>query len=323
MTASTADAPTIAVARYCEGAGHASRMLAVANALQSAGYPVSFAGGGPGGAFGELQGYDEHVVTPVGAIEDFQRGAGLLDVIRYSLPAFLSRIRDWRQWFRETKPAFLVTDDIAAAIAARLNRRPYVYISHDPATFYTTRSERYGARIRNRIAHGGATAFLQPRVWSAGHRIPGATSIPPLAPLADDTEPAVDVLLVPSAYLDGYDELVTALTAAGRDVTEVGGPDWTVKPTLQSHIEAASLVVCSGYSTLMECAVAGTPCIILPTTSEQHGVARALEGVSGFAVAHDIDDVLTRHETVPAPKAQQNGTGHVVEAVEAALKDRS
>ncbi len=320
MNASPEADPTVAIARYCEGAGHASRMLAIANALRTSGVSVAFGGGGPGAEFVAMHGYDEHEVTPVDFIGDFQRGRGLLDVIRHSVPALFRRIRDWRRWIRDIDPALLVTDDISAALAARLARQRYIHISHDPAGFYDTVSERYGARIRNRLARSGALSLLQPKVWPGEPVIRGADPIPPLAPLADDSDPSVDVLLVPSAFGMDYDALASALQDAGRDVTLVGGPEWTVKPTLQSHIEAANLVVCSGYSTVMECAVGGTACIVVPTTSEQRGVARAVAGISGFASAQDGDKVLAIHDTVPAPAPQENGVERVVEVVTSALE---
>jgi len=51
-------APHVAVAHYPEGAGHATRMLAVARSLEAHGASVALAGGGPGTKFVDLHGYD-------------------------------------------------------------------------------------------------------------------------------------------------------------------------------------------------------------------------------------------------------------------------
>ncbi|MEF8806878.1 hypothetical protein [Natronomonas sp.] len=55
--------PTIAVAHYPEGAGHATRMLAIANAIENGGGSVRMAGSGAGTEFIALNGYDEYDPT--------------------------------------------------------------------------------------------------------------------------------------------------------------------------------------------------------------------------------------------------------------------
>ncbi len=310
----------IAVAHHCEGAGHASRMLAVAEAIERAGYGVTLAGGGPGTPFLQANGYDPFEPPTVDFISDYQRDGGLLTAARHSGPAAVERVAGYRRWLDREDPALVVTDGIAAAVAATLDTRPYVYLSHDPAGLYAARAERVGAWTRNRLTRATAERFFLPKVWPGEPTIPGTEAVPPLAPTrggdaAADVEGEVDVLVVPSAYGVAPGRLTAALEQQGRSVTVVGGDDWTVQPSLQPYVADATLVVCSGYSTVMEAAVAGTPCVVVPTTSEQRGVAGAVARLEGFHVAHSVEDVLAVHENPGTPRPRENGADRVADAV--------
>jgi hypothetical protein len=312
--------PKVAVAHYCEGAGHATRMLAVVEELEAAGYDTVIAGGGPGTKFVEANGYTEFEPRVVDFVGDFQDGS-MLEVLRNSAPAVYERVQQYRDWFEAEVPALLVTDDISAAIAAALDGQTYVYISHDPSGFYTTFTERVGAWVRNRIARQGAEQFLLPKVWTGAPTIPGADEIPPLAPAEPGDDVDVDVLVVPSAFSVDPDDLAAALEARGRSVTLVGGDDWETQPSLQPYVAAANLVVCSGYSSVMECAVAGTPCVVFPETSEQRGVVDALATTEGFYAAETIADVEALLADLQAPEPRANGAKRVAEIAATYLPD--
>jgi hypothetical protein len=295
-------------------------MLAVVEELDTAGYETVLAGGGPGVKFVEENGYSEYEPLAVDFIGDYQDGS-LVSVLSNSAPAVYERINQYRDWFAEETPALLLTDDISAAIAAAIAGQRYVYLSHDPAAFYTTTVERAGAWVRNRIARRTAEQFLLPKVWSGNPTIPGTTEIPPIAPRATGDEPDVDVLVVPSAFTIDPADLATALDARGRDVTLVGGDGWEVQESLQPYIAGANLVICSGYSTVMESAVAGTPCIALPATSEQRGVVDALVDEPGFYAADSVQGVEALLDSVRPPDAHENGATTVADIVSTYLPD--
>ncbi len=313
--------PTVAVAHGCEGAGHATRMLAVAKGLEAAGYAVPLAGGGPGARFIRRNGYEEFEPTSVDFIGDYQRDNGLRAMLTGSVPATVARVREYRAWLAAIDPDLFVTDDVTAALAATLARRRYVYISHDTREFYTTPVEQAGAWLRNLIARVTATAYLLPKVWSGEPTIPDATAVLPLAPRADGAKDTVDVLIVPSAFSVSAEQVTAAIEARGRTVTLVGGEDWEIVPSLQPYIAGANLVVCSGYSTVMESAVAGTPCVVVPSTSEQRGVAATVAERRGFYSAHSIEALgaLLDRDRIVAPDPQENGVDRVVAVVKRLL----
>lgn len=304
----------IAVAHYCEGGGHATRMLAVADGIADAGYETVLAGGGPGRAFVEENGYAEFAPRAVDFIRGYQRG-NLRVVLERCFPNLVDRVTEYVSWLETHTPPLLVADDLSAAIAATVRSIPYYYVTHDPAGFYTNRVERAAAWLRNRFAALTAERFLLPKVWEGEPTIPKAVEIPPIAPGGGEAvEEPVGLLVVPSAFSVDEERLIGAIEATGRPVTAVGGDEWEVVASLQPYIDAADAVVCSGYSTVMEAAVAGTPCIVLPQTSEQRGVARAISPLRGFYPAETVPEVVDAIERAEPPREYENGTDRVVEA---------
>lgn len=310
----------VAVAHYPEGAGHATRMLAVAKALEARGATVTLAGGGPGARFVERNGYEQFEPASVDFIGDYQ-GGSLARVLTHSLPNSARRVYDYVNWLRRERPDALVTDDMFAAMATDFTDIPLYACTHNASSYYDAVIEQGFTWLLNHHQLHAAEAFLYPAVWPPDRGDPpGVMYVPPIALDlgGEDRPPAeMDVLLVPSAYSHGFETLADRLEAAGYDVTLVGGPDWECVPALLPHLRAADKVVCSGYSTVMEAAVAGTPCIIYPFTDEQHGVSRVVErrGLDGFQVEHSISHVVRAvGQSLDAP-AYENGAGRTAEYV--------
>ena len=312
--------PEVAVAHYPEGAGHATRMLAVAKALEDRGATVRLAGGGPGKRFVELNGYEEYVPAVVDYIGDYQDGGNLLRVITHSVPMSGKRVYDYVQWLRRTEPDALVTDDMFAAMAATLTDTSLHVLTHNSPHFYDAAVEEWFTWLLTKHQLYECEQFLYPAVWPACDDDPdGVTHVPPVALECDDdrTVDPFDVLVVPSHYSNSLDDLVTGLRDDGHSVTRVGGDDWEPVPAMLPHLEAADVVVCSGYSTVMEAAVAGTPCIIWPFTDEQRGVGRVIQeaGVTGFQVEHSVEHIRRAVANPPDPPSFENGAGVAADAI--------
>jgi len=325
--------PHIAVAHYPEGAGHATRMLAVAQALEAHGATVTIAGGGPGSRFVDLHGYDAFEPATVDYIDDFQDGGNLLRVLTNSVPISAKRVLDYVGWLRAEDPTALVTDDMFAAMAATVTGTPLHVLTHNAPGYYDDPVEEWFTWLLTVYQVAAGEQFLYPALWDEADEDPDdVVHVPPVAleappdpaavgtdgGVAGPTEPGV--LLVPSHYSDGFDDLADRLRAAGHDVTLVGGRDWEPVASLLPVLRRADAVVCSGYSTMMEAAVAGTPCVVYPFTDEQRGVARVVdrEGVAGFVVCRDVDDVVAGVADPPAAPARENGADRVAKRVLAA-----
>jgi hypothetical protein len=301
-------------------------MLAIADELAAHGAHVSLAGGGAGQRFVELNGYDAFEPTPVDYIDTYQHGA-VHEVFTRSLPATAARLSEYVRWLREESPDALVTDDMFAAMAARRVGVPQYVLKHDLPGLYESRVERAGAGFHTRFQLAAARAFFQPTVWPETGREPsGVTRIPPVAleggpdgrAAAAARDP--DVVVVPSAYSD-LSRVATHLERQGFDTLDVGSESWEAVPSLLPYLRAADLVVCSGYSTVMDAAVAGTPCIVSPATDEQRAVADRLRDTEGFAVADGPLDVLDAAADPPAAPAFENGAPVVAERVLTDLRD--
>jgi len=307
----------VAVAHYPEGAGHATRMLAVARELEVRGAAVSLAGGGPGARFIDLLGYEAHVPTAVDFIGDYQGDGGLARTLTRSVPASAKRAFDFYRWLRREDPDCLVTDDMFAAMAAPLAGVPLYVCTHNAPGLYDDVVERAGAGLLTAYQVAAAETFFFPTVW------PSAAADPPsvdrVGPLALDADAPVvgdpDVVVVPSTYSTALEPSVEALREAGREVTVVGGDGWEPVASLLPTLRAASLVVCPGYSTAMEAAVAGTPCLLYPFTSEQRGVARLASRATGFRTVTSPAAVARAAADPPDPPVYENGASRVAAAV--------
>ncbi|MFB6138930.1 MAG: glycosyltransferase [Halosimplex sp.] len=311
------DEPTIAVAHYPEGAGHATRMLAVAEALECAGASVRVAGGGAGTQFVALNGYDEFEPAVVDYIDTYQDGS-MRRVLAESVPATADRVTDYVEWLREGDFDALVTDDMFAAIAATRTDVPLYALKHDLPALYHDRVERAGARFHTEFQIEAAREFFYPAVWPPdGTGSAGTTRVPPIALDGDGRDrPAADVVVVPSHYSE-LGRIADNLDRQGYDVIDVGSDEWDPVPSLLPYIRDADVVVCSGYSTVMDAAVAGTPCVVHPATDEQDAVAERVRAadVPGFAVAEDPLDVFDAVSSPPDAPSFDNGAAVVAERV--------
>lgn len=309
--------PTIAVAHYPEGAGHATRMLAVANALRESGADIEMAGGGSGTEFVSLHGYDEFEPVTVNYIDTYQ-GASIGRVLSESVPATAARVTEYVQWLRELDPDALVTDDMFAAIASTRTRIPLYVLKHDMPAMYEDRLERIGATFHTSFQLAASRSFFYPTVWPASDADPiGVERILPVALEGEDLErPAPEVVVVPS-HFSNLNRIADQLTRQGFELINVGSDEWDPVPSLLPYLRGADIVICSGYSTVMDAAVAGTPCIVHPATDEQHAVANWISQyeVPGFTIAPTPLDVLEAVQSPPDPPKFQNGADVISERV--------
>ena len=300
--------PTIAIVHYCEGAGHATRMVAIARALDAAGADVHIAGGGAGSQYVTLNGYDSYEPTVVDYITDYQEGT-ISDVVTGSVLNSARRITDIVSWLRGIGPDALVTDDMFAAMAAVRIGVPQYILKHDTPSIYDDRLERLGAHFHCSFQSAAARTFFYPSVWTSDSSdTTDFTHVPPVALEGPDVDVPddIDVVVVPSHY-SNLGPIAEQLADHGKTVLNVGSESWESVPALLPYLRAANVVVCSGYSTVMEAAVAGTTCVVFPATDEQVGVARHLEDLSGFEVVTDVDAAVAAAEAPSAAPEYENG----------------
>jgi hypothetical protein len=162
---------TIAIVHYCEGAGHATWMLAIADALEAAGVTVHIAGGGAGAHFVDLNGYDAYEPTTVDFIGDYQDRT-TSDLVSGSVVDSTRRISELVDWLRDIDPDAVVTDDMFAATAAVRVRVPQYVIKHELPDDYENRIERFDARFHCSFQSATARTFFYPLFGSQAPQIP-------------------------------------------------------------------------------------------------------------------------------------------------------
>lgn len=298
----------IGLAHYCEGAGHATKMLAIASQLEE-NKEVVVAGGGPGKKFVEINGHKEFEPQRVRFVENIQE-SGLFPPIGELAANSLKRISDYRKWLGNEDPDLLITDDIFAAIAATISGKDYYCVKHDTPDFYDSYTEKAGCWLINFFMKKTSQEFFRPLIW--GEETEGMTEVGPLGLENNSEVEEVDILLVPSTY--SGDEIKNVLGETERDVKVVGAPEWSPKTSLQPYIESADTVVCSGYSTVMEAALAGTSCVMVPETSEQRGVANRISSIKGFEKASK-ENLERKLGEVGEPEKMENGAREIVQKI--------
>lgn len=293
-------------------------MLSVAEHLRARGADVSLAGGGTGARFTELNGYEQFEPTDVDFIDTYQFGS-ILSTLTRSVPNAVRRTVDYYSWFRAKSFDAVVTDDMFAVKAAAAAGLPLYVVKHDMPGMYDDPVQRAGAAFHVNLQRSVARQFFYPTVCPpSGMDDTRVTRVPPLA-LSDGGRSIsiANVVLVPSHYSSGFDDVADRLEAVGLDTVVVGDDDWDPVPALLPYLRGADTVVCAGYSTVMEAAVAGTPCVVRPETDEQEGVCRWIErtGAEGFAVARDEDSLIETAVDPPDPPTFENGAPVVAESV--------
>jgi UDP:flavonoid glycosyltransferase YjiC (YdhE family) len=300
-------------------------MMAVARGLQRRGVEVSLAGGGPGRRLYAPNGFDAYEPPAVDYIGDYQGAAnpvaGLGHVVTGSLPDSAARVRGLADWLRDRRPDAVVTDDMFTVAAAAATDTPLYVLSHNAAALYRYPIIRAATVAINAGQRWTAERFFYPTVWPPADGDPaGVTRVPPVAlpppPDAPDPSPAEPgVVLVPSTYSTAFDAVADRLREAGHTVTAIGDHDWGPVPSLLPLFRRADAMVCSGYSTVMEAAVAGTPCVVAPATNEQRGIARRVRPVEGFDVADTPAGIVRAVDALPTPAATPNGLAAIAERV--------
>ena len=286
----------VAIVYWCDGAGHAARSIPVANELQSRGVDVAMAGGGKGKKFVEINGYDHPDLTTV-TVE----GSTPLEFLEHTafdlVPSAAKRMREVYQWLKAEDPDKLVTDDVFAGLAAAKLGIEFYRIDHlttdllDPVW-------RGPLKIYNEISLQFAEGIIVTSLWPDEPDPDGITRVGPLAQdgeVEEEVEP-YDVLINPGTHGENFDEIRRQLEADGLDVRSVTDDDWEITPAMTPYTGAADVVVCTGFSSIADTVVAGTPCVIYPFLPFQKALAERAEqkDIDGVGHATGVREVIER-----------------------------
>jgi len=288
----------VAIVYWCDGAGHAARSIPVAKEFRARGIEVAIGGGGPGERFVDLNGFDQPDLTTV-TVEGNTPKAFLEHTLFDLVPSSVRRLREVTGWLREEDPDVLITDDVFAGLAAARLGIDFYRIDHlttdlfgavwgPPLAFY------------NQVSLQFAEGIIVTSLWPDDPAPEGTTRVGPLAQEGDPEEAVepYDVLLNPGSHGDHFGVLRERLEAKSYDVRTVGDDDWETKPTMTPYTAAADVVVCTGFSSIADTVVAGTPCVIYPFLPFQKALAERAEAkhLPGISMATTVDRVIDRVE---------------------------
>ncbi|MCX2819628.1 hypothetical protein EGH25_09735 [Haladaptatus sp. F3-133] len=285
-----------AIVYWCDGAGHAARSIPVAQELESRGVEVSVAGGGQGKPFVEMNGYEHPDLTTVAV-----KGSNPLSFLKHSLfdvvPSSVRRLRELNRWLKQEEPDVLVTDDIFACIAAVAQGVDFYRIDHLTPGMLDLRWDVL-LRLYDRTSLAFCEKIVVTTLWKEEEAPDGFELVDPLAQEGDAEVEGYDVLLNPGTHGDDFEEIRERLEAKGLEVKLVGSDDWEIQPSMTPHTEAADCVVCTGYSSIADTVVAGTPCVVYPFLPFQKSLAEKAErkGTDGVIKADTVDEVVEEVE---------------------------
>ncbi|MFB6114304.1 MAG: hypothetical protein ABEJ58_09420 [Halodesulfurarchaeum sp.] len=310
----------IALAHGPEGGGNATRMLAVAEELRARSVPVVVAGGGPGATFLSLNGFDEFEPTTIDFISRRGGDGGMINALAHAAPRSIRRLTDFYRWLSREEPAVLLTDDPFAAIAATVLDVPFFRIDHSSVACYDAVFERVAFGAFNGFSLRAGEGFFFISVFDDPY--PDRPAIHPVGPVAHsprDPEPVepFDVLVSPSTYSEGFDEIAGRLRNEGLSVTVVGGPDWEPVQSMTPVAAAADVMLCSGFSSLAHAAVVGTPVVNYPFIDCQRGIAEKIEreDVPGIEVVRSREEAVNAVLSPPDGVGIENGAPTVAETL--------
>ncbi len=310
----------VAIVYWCDGAGHAARAIPVAKEIESRGEKVSIAGGGPGGRFVDLNGFEQPELTTVTVKGDSVPGFlahGLSNVV----PNCIRRFGDIWSWLNEEDPDTVVTDDLLGLVAAILQRREIYRIDHVQPEMFDL-EWRLPSEIYNRLSLIFAEEIVVTSLWSQEEDAEGYTKVNPLAQ-EGESDPEVDpydVLLSPGTHGENFDQIRQRLEDRGLSVRMVGDDDWDTKPSMTPYTEKAEVTVCTGFSSIADSVVAGTPCIVYPFLPFQEALAEEAQekDLKGIETASDVQEVVEHVEYFIENQEDpeyENGAKEFVDAV--------
>lgn len=297
-----------------EGAGHASRSIAIANELKKDGVEIWFAGSGEGLEFVRANKFPCFEVPNLKFHKHVM--AGNYWHVFYKFPyKVLKKIEVYK---RIVKDFDLVVSDtnLPSMVAPVIAGTPLIYLSHDLPKLHS--SGGLMVKIMNRFALHFSKEFIFPNIFlEKGDLPPKVNEVGPLVHVKNENVEKTDVFMVPSQFgsLD-FGLLKKELEKSGLKVRTTSEKDWKTAPNLYPFVNAASKVICSGYSTLMECSLAGTPTIIIPKTPEQEFIGEKLSEVEGFHLARSENEALELVEKgLNPPSSFDNGTEKAAEII--------
>lgn len=310
----------VAIAHFSEGAGHASRMLGIASCLEKYDQvSVDIAGGGPGAKFVEMNGFEEFRPTDIDFIDKREKTNSTWAAVTNTVNA-ASRANDFRKWLKEVDPDVVLTDDPYAFLISSLRGDKVYRLDHMRTGMFSRKFDSFNQFVLEKISSLTCEKTFITSLISDIDLNSDQCLVEPTMYRPEKFEEVkdFDVLIIPGTYSSGFSELKEELVERGFEVVMVGDEDWEMVSSMYPYVEAADHVVCTGFSSIAESAVAGTHCIVDPFIEGQEAIAGQIEeeGIQGLTVCRKIDEIIEVVEEGDAGTPSfENGSEQVAEYI--------
>ncbi len=282
----------IAVVYWCDTTGHAARSIPIATELEKRGYDVEMAGGGFGEVFANLNGFELPDLTDLTVAPD-GGGSLVLHTLRHTIPRGVKRLKDLFGWLDEEDPDKVVTDDILCVFACAVTGRKFYRIENwNPKMYSFPLKQLYGFYDWFTLRYG--EKIVMTSLWPEEDAPEGRARAGPLAQVGDEEVEPYDVLLMPGSWENEFDDIRKRLEDQGYDTKMVGADDWETKAAMTPQTSAASVVLCSGFSSIADSVVGGTHTVVWPNLFLQKGIARGIEDrdIEGIETVWSYDEAV-------------------------------
>jgi uncharacterized protein (TIGR00661 family) len=321
------------------GAGHVGRSLTIANYLRDIepDSEIVFAGGKVGKGMVEENGFRFIELETPEYFEDNRPTSNVLRLARI----YLRNIKNYKKVIRDVNPDIVVvdTEPVFVFISKSLGFRT-VFINHEIIPLWVNDIGPISRRIRDCIikkTNRKSDAIVFPNIMGIEPDDGIKDKCKVVGPLGYTKFEKVrlegknKVLIVPSATGSIPSELLRSIQDMGYDVyvrgkgKNTGNIRYLEKTkNLMSYMDACDVVICSGYSTIMEAVSLGKPVVIYPKTEEQRIVGKLCEksGVALYAESPEevvnalkrlLSDEKLSEELVKRQRKYQNGSEEAAE----------
>jgi len=308
---------------WCGGSGHAARSIPIANELRSRGEKVSIAGGGFGAKFVDMNGFEQKKLTEIDDPAEYSLTDFFTRTFTKLIPSSFSRLRDIDKWLKQEEPDQLITDDIFAIFLASIYGIEFYRVDHVTTDILPLRWS-LPLKLYNSLSMLRGNQIFVTSLWKEEG---GSKNITKIDPLAQDDESeeeldSCDILLSPGTWGKGFHKIRSELEEKGYNVRTVGDDKWELKKSMTPVMRSVDLVICTGFSSIADAAVAGTPVLVFPFLTYQKALAKSIEEreLQGIGTVHDVDEAIEmaeeycENEDIEGPE-YDNGAPEIVDRI--------
>ena len=318
------------------GLGHATRTLCIAKYLREKDdrIEIQFGGHGPGMKMVEMNGFEWHDLPQA----EFFPIDNLTP--RKMFGPYIANRKKYFDLFRNYRPDVHFCDmELFSLVLGKIYAKHNFLLSHEFEPFKFEMSWFANAmrsmliNFKDFVPEKTFYTWFEDMKLSPRKKFVGPLAFEePVKKLGGNNRILVVISGAAKGIFDSVDfkSLGEEVTLYSRGVDIEGSIKIPKCPNLFPYVKAVDLVICSGWSTIMEALIANTPCLIIPCTGEQVDVAERCtkRGFADMATKENINqkinemlfDKVKRKKLVESSSMLDNGAKEIAEYIYSVLK---